>query len=365
MAKNNPTSECMDLLQGETYRPGFYYGAGPAMLPTPVLAQIRQELFDWQHTGVSILEIGHRSAEFKALLQRTLDLVRSLLLVPEGYQIFFMAGAARNHFSLIPENFLGAGEQGAYWVTGFWSQLAFNEANTFFSAKQVGPDEPTDATYLYYTPNETIDGVRVDQPKRQSEIPLIADMTSCLFSESIQVKDYAFIFAGAQKNIANAGLTLLIARDEMLTRSAQHKIPAMQSYDVQAAHQSLYATPPVFNIYVAEKVLQWVQKEGGLAHFDQLNQWKSKKLYDFIDQSAAYQCRVETALRSRVNVCFDLVDSSKTQLFLDEAQKNQFYGLAGHQRAGGLRASLYNAMPMAGVDALIDFMTYFAEECLP
>ena len=355
-------------------RPIYNFGAGPAMLPQSVLIEAQAELLDWQHLGMSILEVGHRTPEFIALLEHAKQSLRCLLSIPANYQILFLGGAARTQFAMIPMNFVSPAEQAAYIVSGIWSKMAFLEAkhlkkaycissevnDTFTSVPDFSQLSIEDNTsYLYYTPNETVNGIRFPSVPNTHGIPLIADMTSCLLSEPIDVSQYGLIFAGAQKNIANAGLTVVIIRDDLLKNSPNPSIPSMMDYAVQAQHQSLYATPPVFNCYLADKMFDWIKAQGGVAALSKINSEKAAKLYQFIDTSAFYSTRVDKQARSLMNVCFDLKRPELNDEFINKAHAKGLLALGGHRAVGGVRASIYNAMPMEGVDALIHFMSEF------
>ncbi|MFI4918802.1 MAG: 3-phosphoserine/phosphohydroxythreonine transaminase [Legionellales bacterium] len=355
----------------------YNFGAGPAMLPESVLEETQETLLDWQNMGMSILEVGHRTPEFVGLLTEAEQLLRDLLAIPSNYQVLFLGGAARTQFAMIPMNFLHPEEQAGYLVSGIWSRMALMEAQNLKNAYCVASDEPNgflsipdpdswniqeNSHYLYYTPNETVNGVRFPYVPQTKGIPLIADMTSCLLSEPIDVSQYGLIFAGAQKNIANAGLTLVIVRDDLLKKTVNPPIPSMLNYKIQAEHHSLYATPPVFNCYLASKMFHWIREQGGVEALYKKNCLKAQKLYQYIDASDFYTARVEKHARSIVNVCFSIKKTELEAVFIEQATQRGLCALKGHRFVGGLRASLYNAMPMAGVDALIDFMSEFAKE---
>ncbi|MBN9230135.1 MAG: phosphoserine transaminase [Legionella sp. 40-6] len=355
----------------------YNFGAGPAALPEPVLLEAQAELLNWQHSGMSILEIGHRTPEVVQLFAQTEQSLRELLTIPETYEVLFLGGAARTQFAMIPMNLLNSEEQAGYLDTGMWSHMAFLEAQKLRKAYLIASEqkqsyrripEPSswkwhaDSTYFYYTPNETINGVRIPFIPKCDQGFLVADMTSCILSEPIDINDYGLVFAGAQKNLANAGLTLVIIRKDLLKKSDSERLPTMLDYRVQAEHHSLYATPPVFNCYIALKTLQWTKKQGGVGAMYQENRAKSSKLYQFIDASDFYYAPVEAEARSLVNVCFSLHKSELEQAFIYDAEARGLCALQGHRAVGGLRASLYNAMPMTGVDALIEFMEEFSRK---
>lgn len=346
-------------------RQGYYFGAGPAALPDAILHEAKSALLDWNNSGVSILEVGHRSDAFVVLLQHAEADLRELLDIPQNYQVFFLGGAARTQFSMIPMNLLSLEQaSAAYMISGVWSSLAYDEAKRFGTAYALEPGEvcQPDTAYVYYTPNETIDGLRFADIPYTGDIPLVADMTSCLLSEVIDVSRFGLIFAGAQKNIGPAGLTVVIVRDDLLQKKPKHLVPTMLDYRVHAKHHSLYATPPVFQCYMAAKMFEWVKEQGGVEAFEVMNHAKSAKLYAYIDASSDYQSMVlDVCSRSLMNVCFSLTNKHHESAFLKHAEACGLRGLKGHRVKGGIRASLYNAMPMDGVDALIQCMDDFSK----
>lgn len=355
----------------------YNFGAGPAMLPESILLEAQAELLNWQGMGRSVMEIGHRTPEFMALMAQAKADLRALLAIPDNYQILFLGGAARTQFGMIPMNMLANGQQAGHLVSGVWSAMAFEEAVKLKKAYCVASSESVqfhdiphqsayqlqdNTTYLYYTPNETVNGTYYSYCPLVEGIPLVADMTSCLLSEPIDVSNYALIFAGAQKNISIAGLTIVIIRSDLLDNSAMQPIPCMFDYQFQAMHDSLYATLPVFNCYLALKMFEWIKAQGGVEALYRINQEKASRLYDYIDSSSAYHCDVVKPARSLMNVCFSLHNTALEPVFLAEAARHKLLALNGHKLVGGLRASLYNAMPLSGVEALIAFMSAFADD---
>ncbi|MGV3740107.1 MAG: 3-phosphoserine/phosphohydroxythreonine transaminase [Gammaproteobacteria bacterium] len=354
----------------------YNFGAGPAMMPEAVMEAAHAEWFDWQGQGMSVVEIGHRTPIFMEMLADAEARLRQLLAIPEHYQVLFLGGAARTQFAMVPMNLLPAHQKAGYLVSGIWSQMAFEEAKRLKSAYSIassGPDfvrapnplqwQIQDNTgYVYYAANETVNGVKFPEvPKFGQKIPLIADMTSSLLSEPLTISDYGLIFAGAQKNIAPAGLTVVIVRADLLDYYPELPIPTMLDYRIHAEQHSLYATPPTFNCYMAHKMFQWVQAEGGVAVMQERSLQKAAKLYDYIDASSFYNCKIEKPSRSTINICFNLAQPELEANFVAQAQQAGLYALKGHRLVGGIRASLYNAMPMAGVDALLNFMNDFAK----
>lgn len=356
---------------------GYNFGAGPAMLPLEVLQDAQDELLNWQDTGMSIMEIGHRTEEFMQLMKDAEQSLRTLLTIPDTYHVLFLGGAARLQFGMIPLNFIKKEQTAGYLITGIWSSLAYAEAKRIKNAYCIASGEhqsfrsvpavterfyQENSAYLYYTPNETINGVRCAIPPTSNNIPLIADMTSCLLAEPVNVTDFGLIFAGAQKNIANAGLTIVIVRNDLVAKIDDETITTMLDYRTHSSHKSLYATPPTFNCYIALKMFKWIESHGGVAGLYQQNVTKSKMLYDFIDASSFYKSHVATNDRSLLNICFTLANPALENLFLEKAKSSGLLALKGHRTVGGLRASLYNSMPVEGVTQLITFMEDFANE---
>lgn len=354
---------------------GYYFGAGPAVLPDEILKKAQQDLWTWNETGVSILEIGHRTDVFMELMHETENLLRKLLKITDDYAVLFLGGAARAQFGMIPRNILQVGEKAAHVVTGTWSKMAYDESKRLFpeNAFCVASSEHSefmrpietkdvisaDTRYLYFTPNETIHGNSYTPASEYHSIPWVADMTSCIMSEPIDIQRYGLIFAGAQKNLANAGMTLVIIKKSWLALLPSLILPTMDDYRTHDKHQSLYATPPTFNCYLANQMLKWIDKQGGVEFMHEQSKQKSKLLYDFLDQSTKFQCFVDSTIRSKINVCFTTGYPEKDLQLLKMADAAGLYGLKGHRVLGGLRASLYNAMPLSGVEKLVNFLEFF------
>lgn len=354
----------------------YNFSAGPAMLPPTVMQAVRDEWLDWQNLGVSVVEVSHRSPEYAALMTQAEADLRVLLSIPDTYHVLWLGGAARMQFASIPLNFLAHGQQAGYWVTGTWSELALAEAQHLKKAycianaqdsgcAQIPPQSEwrfeDNTAYVYYTSNETVHGVRfAEVPKPTKNIPLIADMSSDILSEPFNINDFGLVFAGSQKNIAPPGLTIVIVHQDLLNTALDGPIPTMLDYRIQAAHQSLYATPPTFSCYMAAKMFSWIKAEGGVGVLQQRNHAKAQCLYDLIDASSLYHCPVEKPYRSWMNVRFNLRKPELEPLFLEQAARAGLRALKGHKQVGGVRASLYNAMPMEGVEALTNFMCDFA-----
>lgn len=354
----------------------YNFSAGPAMLPAAVMAQVQKDLCNFQGMGVGLMEISHRSSTFLDFAQEFTTVLRELLQIPENYHTLFLQGGARGQFSAIPQNLLPADGLAQYLISGFWSASAAEEAQQFVQVKRHDVKEQnaqgqwfintpesltTDAAYVHLCSNETIEGLRFHAlPK--TDKPLIADMSSCLLSEPINVSDYGLIYACAQKNIGPAGLTLVIVRDDLLDMHPQKNVPSILDYEVQAKTQSLYNTPATFSWYVAGEVFKWIKAQGGLAVMAEMNQKKSAYLYDYLDQSDFYVNTIAPCSRSRMNIPFQLKDTALDAPFLKEAEQAGLLFLKGHRVVGGMRASLYNAMPFDGVKALVDFMDRFASQ---
>ena len=355
----------------------YNFGAGPAMLPESILLEAQAELLNWHGLGMSVLEVGHRTVAFQSLMEDLEAGFREVMSIPKQYHVLFLGGAARSQFSMVPMNLLRDSEKAGYLISGIWSSMACDEACKLKRAYAIASSENNqytavpnfnswdlhdDTTYVYYTPNETINGVRFDTLPAVGDIPLIADMTSCILSEPFKVTDFGLVFAGAQKNIASAGLTLVIIHDDLLGKVVDSPIPTMMDYRTHTIHHSMYATPPIFNCYLALKMLDWIKAQGGVDSLYQVNCQKAAALYRFIDESPFYHCGVAKDSRSIMNVCFSLHRQDLEHSFLKAAEERGLMALKGHRTVGGLRASLYNAMPMAGVEALIALMKDFAED---
>ncbi|MEE4191822.1 MAG: 3-phosphoserine/phosphohydroxythreonine transaminase [Halieaceae bacterium] len=350
----------------------YNFCAGPAALPETVLEQARDELLDWQDAGLSVMEMSHRSPEIVGIYERAEQDLRDLLAVPDNYKVLFLQGGASTQFGAVPLN-LTQGEATADYVnTGQWSKKAIAEGKRYLDVNVAATAEDTNfstipprdswqlsdnAAYLHYTPNETIGGVEFFWTP-ETDAPLVVDMSSTILSRPINVSDYGVIYAGAQKNIGPAGLTLVILRDDLLGR-AHPLCPAMLNWQVAAEADSMYNTPPTFALYLAGLVFQWLKAQGGLSAMETLNRRKAEKLYAFIDDSAFYANPVEQQSRSLMNVPFTLANAELDKPFLAESEAAGLLNLKGHRSVGGMRASIYNAVPEAAVDALIDFMRDF------
>lgn len=352
------------------------FSAGPGVLPLPVLEEAQRDLLCLPGVGASVLEISHRSKHFEAIIQEAEANLRQLLNIPESYHVLFLQGGASLQFAMVPMNLLGAGSAD-YIITGSWGQKAFKEAQLLGTVRAVwnGKEEnfvrtprpneysiDPDARYVHFTSNETIQGVEFPTEPQVGDRPLVCDMSSDFLSRPIDITRYGLIYAGAQKNAGPAGVTIVIIRDDLLARVPE-KLPAMLNYRVQAEHKSLYNTPPVFAIYITMLETRWLLHTiGGLEAMARINREKAQLLYEVIDQSGGfYRGHAHPEHRSLMNVTFRLPSEALEQQFLQEAKAHGLHELKGHRSVGGCRASIYNAMPLEGVQALRDFMRDFAQ----
>ena len=346
--------------------------AGPATLPSVVLEQARAEFLDWSGVGASVMEVSHRSAEFVAVVEAAEAALRRLLGISDEYAVLFLQGGASLQFSAVPLNLSEPGQVVDQVVTGQWSKKALAEGQRYASVNVAAssaennfasvPPEATwrkspDAAYLHYCPNETIGGVEFSFVPGAAA-PLVADMSSTLLSRPIDIDQYGVVYAGAQKNIGPAGLCLVIVHRGLLGR-ARADIPTMLNWQIAAENDSMYNTPPTFAIYLAGLVFQWLESLGGLPEMERINRRKAGKLYGVIDASPFYSNPVETESRSLMNIPFTLADAALDKVFLEAAESHRLLNLKGHRSVGGMRASLYNAVEEASVDALCEFMQDF------
>ena len=350
----------------------YNFSAGPAVLPEPVLRQAAEEMLDWQGSGMSVMEISHRSRAFIAVAEQAEHDLRTLLAIPDNYRVLFLQGGATGMFSAIPMNLLHGAGHADYVDTGAWSKKAIKEAKRYCQptvikacpdgeytiTPQSGWNRSANAAYLHYCANETISGVEFHAPP-ESEVPLVADVSSTLLSRPIDVSRFGALYAGAQKNMGPAGLTVVIVRDDLLD-GAWAQTPAIWNFREQAEADSMSNTPPTYPWYLTGLVLRWLCEQGGLAVMAERNQRKAGLLYDAIDASDFYHNPVDPACRSWMNVPFVLADATLDGQFLKESEAAGLAALKGHRSVGGMRASIYNAMPEDGVRALIDFMGDFA-----
>ncbi len=351
----------------------YNFSAGPATLPEPVLRRAAAEMLDYRGLGISVMEMSHRSPAFDDIIKRAEAALRRLLAIPEGYTVLFLQGGAALQFAMVPLNLLPETGKAAYVHTGVWSKKAIAEARRvgearviassedrgFAAIPEIGPQavEP-DAAYVHITTNNTIYGTAFDDPPDCGEVPLAADMSSDILSKPIDVAKYGLIYAGAQKNAGPAGVTIVILRNDLIGR-ARPSTPAMLDYATHAKAKSLYNTPPCYAIYIAGLVFEWLEEQGGLAEIARRNRQKAALLYDCLDRSRLFRAKVQSPHRSRMNVVFTTDDDALDKSFVTSAESAGLLGLKGHRLVGGMRASMYNAMPVAGAERLAAFMARF------
>ncbi len=354
----------------------YNFSAGPAAIPLPVLERAREEMTSWGGSGMSVMELSHRGKEFMSIAERAEADLRRLLDVPAGYRVLFLQGGASAQFGAVPFNLAGSGDKADYVVTGSWSKKALAEGRRFLAAnvaadsadnKHTEIPDPAgwnlspDAAYLHYTPNETIGGVEFHFIP-EAAAPLVADMSSTLLSRPLDVSRFGLIYAGAQKNIGPAGLAIVIVREDLVGR-AREGTPVMMDYHQQVEAGSMLNTPPTWAWYIAGLVFEWLLEQGGLAAMEERNRRKAETLYGAIDESDFYANPVARHCRSWMNVPFTLADPALDARFLEQAKAAGLMTLKGHRSVGGMRASIYNAMPQEGVDALVSFMQEFERSC--
>jgi len=354
----------------------FNFSAGPAMLPTAVLERAREEMLDWNGSGMSVMEMSHRGKEFMSIAAKAEADLRELLSIPSDYAVLFLQGGASAQFAMVPMNLLRGKNKADYINTGAWSKKAIAEARQYCDVNVAATSEAQkftsippfetwklqkDAAYVHYTPNETIGGVEFHWVPDTGEVPLVADMSSTILSRPVDVSKFACIYAGAQKNIGPAGLTLVIVRRDLLGQTL-NGTPTVFDYQQMAENDSMLNTPPTYAWYLSGLVFEWIKQQGGIEGIAAINERKARKLYAAIDQSDFYQNPVELSARSWMNVPFTLANPELDKLFLEQADKSGLKTLKGHRSVGGMRASIYNAMPEAGVDALIAFMQEFEKQ---
>lgn len=351
----------------------YNFAAGPAMLPEEVLKKIQNEVLDWRGTGVSVMELGHRTKIFQNLLEELQNKIRHLMNIPLNYKILFVQGGAQGQFSAIPLNLVKHNKHVDYFNTGIWSNKAIDvavkyaEVNVITEATKTSiPDKNSwqlnpKANYAYYCPNETINGIAFSEIPAVGNVPLIADMTSSILSYPVEVSKFGLIFAAAQKNLGIAGVTLVIVRDDLLNNNLDI-VPNVWHYKLLSECNSSINTVPVFAIYVMDLMVDWLIAQGGVEAISKINKRKVEKLYTYIDSSGFYFNNVDSAYRSQINIPFELNNKDLLSAFIDDASVNGLKYLQGHIAVGGARASLYNAMPESGVDTLIAFMREFASK---
>lgn len=354
----------------------YNFCAGPAALPTAVLEKASAEMLDWNGKGLSVMEMSHRSDEYVSIADKAEKDLRELLNIPQNYKVLFMQGGATAQFAMIPMNLLRGKGSADYINTGQWSQKAIKEAKRYcdvniaassedknfsYAPKQAELKLNPEAAYVHYTPNETIGGVAFDYIPDTGDVPLVADYSSSILSEALDVSKFGLIYAGAQKNIGPAGLCIVIVREDLLGETIAGT-PTAMDYKVAADNGSMYNTPATYSWYLAGLVFDWLKQQGGVPSMAKVNQRKAEKLYAYIDESGFYANPVQSENRSRMNVPFTLKSDTLDKAFLEQADKAGLLNLKGHRSVGGMRASIYNAVTEDAVDALIAFMKKFASE---
>lgn len=351
------------------------FSAGPAQLPLEVLQQAQEELVDYHSKGHSVMEMSHRSEAYTEIDQQAKQRIRSLMGLGDEFQIIFLQGGASSQFMMVPFNFLDTNDIADYIDTGRWSAKAIKEAkifgkvNTPYSSKESNYDRvPVNkkisltphTKYVHYTSNNTVAGSQFKKEPETKGIPLVCDASSDFLSRPVDVEKFGLIYAGAQKNVGPAGVTVVIIKNEFLETAKKEEVPTILQYQTHV--EKIFNTPPVFNVYVMNLVLKWIQDRGGVSYFEDFNQQKAKLIYDAIDKDDFYEGAVEENSRSLMNVTFRLPDEKLEQKFITEATENNMIGLKGHRSVGGIRASIYNACPMESAQILAEFMDDFKEK---
>lgn len=361
-----------------SYNRIYNFSAGPSMLPESVLEQARDEIMNYAGSGMSVMEMSHRSKVYDKIIKDAEALLRRVMNIPDNYKVMFLQGGASLQFAMVPMNLMKTGKAD-YIVTGQFSGKAYKEAQKYGDAhlaattkeenfaripRQYELDLRPDADYVHICFNNTIFGTKWDYIPETGKVPLVADMSSCILSEPIDVSRFGLIYAGAQKNVAPAGLTIVIAREDLLREDLPTYVPTMCNYAIMAENDSMYNTPPCYPIYICKLVLEWILSIGGLTEMQKRNQAKAALLYDFLGQSKLFKTPVSPESRSMMNVTFRCEDETLNAEFVKLTGENGMSNLKGHRSVGGMRASIYNAMPYEGVEKLVSFMKQFeAEHC--
>lgn len=354
----------------------YNFSAGPAVLPEEVLREAADEMLDYKNSGMSVMEMSHRSKAYDTIIKEAEQDLRDLMNIPDNYKVLFLQGGASQQFAMIPMNLMKQKKAG-YIVTGQWAKKAYQEAQIYGEAVKLASSEdqtfsyipdcsdldiPEDLDYVYICENNTIYGTKYKELPNTKGHTLVADVSSCFLSEPIDVTKYGIIYGGVQKNIGPAGVVIVIIREDLITEDTLPGTPTMLKYKIHADNDSLYNTPPAYGIYICGKVFKWLKKKGGLSAMKQYNEEKAKILYDFLDQSSMFRGTVEKKDRSLMNVPFVTGNEELDAKFVKEAAAAGFVNLKGHRTVGGMRASIYNAMPKEGVEKLVAFMKKFEEE---
>lgn len=356
----------------------YNFSAGPAMLPKTILKEASKEMLNFQNTGQSVMEMSHRSKEFLKILEETKQLLAEIMKIPKNYEILFLQGGASLQFSMVPLNLMLKNKSAGYILTGNWAKKAYIEAQKFGKAKAIASSEDKDfcyipnvkkedidksSDYVHICLNNTIYGTKYSKlPDLNKEIPLIADVSSCILSEPIDVSKFGLIYASAQKNMACAGLTVVIIRKDLI-KNAQENTPTMLSYKTHADKNSLYNTPPSYCIYMCKLMLEWIKNHAGsLDELKKINTKKAQIIYDYLDNSKLFKTQVYKKFRSITNIPFFIDKNILDEKFIAQAKENNIINIKGHRLVGGMRASLYNGMPISGAYALVEFMEKFEKE---
>lgn len=359
-----------------TYNRVYNFSAGPSMLPVEVLEKVQKDLLNYEGSGQSVMEMSHRSKEYQKIIDDAEADLRELMHIPDNYKVLFVQGGGTLQFAMVPLNLLRNSKKADYVLTGTWAKKAYKEACKYGDIRVIASSEDDkftwvpkitkedvreDADYAYITTNNTIYGTKYNYIPETGNVPLVADMSSNILSEEIDVSKFGMIWAGAQKNVGPAGVTIVIVREDLIG-FAGAEVPTYLDYKIHADNGSMYNTPPCFSIYVAGEVFKYLKSIGGIAEMERRNREKAQMLYDFIDSSRLFSCPVAKEDRSLMNVVFVTGDAELDKKFIALAKENGMINLSGHRSIGGMRASIYNAMPKEGVAALVDFMRKFEEE---
>lgn len=355
----------------------YNFSAGPSMLPEKVLQTAASEMLDYKGSGQSVMEMSHRSKDYDAIIKECESLLREVMNIPDNYKVLFLQGGASSQFAMVPLNLMNKNKKADYVITGQWANKAYKEASRYGEAKVIASsadktfsyipklDSSTftkDADYFHICMNNTIYGTKYHTLPETGNVPLVADISSCILSEPIDVSKFGMLYAGAQKNMAPAGLTIVIIRDDLIG-NAQDITPTMFNYQIHADNGSMFNTPPCYTIYICKLVLEWVKNEvGGLENMKKINEKKASILYDFLDNSKMFKGTVVKEDRSLMNVPFVTGDEELDAKFVKEATAAGFVNIKGHRSVGGMRASIYNAMPVEGVEKLVEFMAEFEKK---
>lgn len=351
----------------------YNFSAGPAILPEKVLKIAADEMLDYKGTGQSVMEMSHRSKEYQAIIDETEALLREVMSIPDNYKVLFLQGGASSQFAMIPLNLMNKSGKADFVITGQWANKAYQEASRYGDCKVIASSKDKtfsyipeldksefrpDADYFHICENNTIYGTKWTELPDTGNVPLISDMSSCILSEPVDVSKYGLIYAGAQKNMGPSGLTVVIIREDLIG-NAKDITPTMFNYQIHADNGSMYNTPPTYGIYILKLVLECVKEQGGLEGMKAINEKKAALIYDFLDNSKMFKATVQGKDRSLMNIPFVTGNEELDAKFVSEAKKAGFINLKGHRSVGGMRASIYNAMPIAGCEALVKFMKEF------